>query len=32
MMGEPVQQCACQAFCAKGFCPLFEWQVACDEC
>lgn len=30
-MVQPVQQRACQAFCAKGFSPLFEWEVAVDE-
>ena len=31
MVGQPIQQCAGQPFCAKGFGPLFERQVAGDE-
>ena len=31
MMGEPVQQCAGQAFGAKDFGPFFKRQIACDQ-
>ena len=32
MVRQPIEQRSGQAFCAEGFRPLFERQVAGDEC
>ena len=31
VVGQPIEQCAGQAFGAEGFGPLVEWQVAGDH-